>query len=515
MKVFAPARAATHLTLLLLLACSDPGHPGTSGQTPPPSAGAGAPANGSSTNGQTETNRQPRPNPAEPGNSPGHPGTPGEVVANGTPPDVNGQQVGVDPNHVDVDPVDVDPLADLAEADLLAPGVEGAGAMEPVGPLLLTAEQRATHAPAHHCVTLAPRAARISTERGPAIVRAGGDAFLVAGYAQTAHGPQVYAIRVQADGHTQPLFTAPLTPSTSSRPTRLPTVPPGLEVQGDRALLVWVDGDRLRAAPLAVSAWRGARLLDLGQGADARFSPAVALRPQAALVAYTDGSATPMHVRLLRVGLGGDVEARADVTPQGFGAAAPTFAVSTTSESPQLYFLEPRSGTSALYRVEFDADLGPRPATLVRPINSVYEPPRLAVVRSTPGAVAYTALGNAATTAIGLLPLADASTPPVALLRGSGFGLFGLDVAALPGAALFAFGAPIAHSTAAPGAAPPSHAVHEIHVRLAAPGPMPELVIARQGGAEAPSIAVGPDGLIALTYAAPGGVYLNWLSCTP
>jgi len=396
-KVFAPARAATHLTLLLLLACSDPGHPGTSGQTPP-SAGAGAPANGSSTNGQTETNRQPRPNPAEPGNSPGHPGTPGEVVANGTPPDVNGQQVGVDPNHVDVDPVDVDPLADLAEADLLAPGVEGAGAMEPVGPLLLTAEQRATHAPAHHCVTLAPRAARISTERGPAIVRAGGDAFLVAGYAQTAHGPQVYAIRVQADGHTQPLFTAPLTPSTSSRPTRLPTVPPGLEVQGDRALLVWVDGDRLRAAPLAVSAWRGARLLDLGQAADARFSPAVALRPQAALVAYTDGSATPMHVRLLRVGLGGDVEARADVTPQGFGAAAPTFAVSTTSESPQLYFLEPRSGTSALYRVEFDADLGPRPATLVRPINSVYEPPRLAVVRSTPGAVAYTALGNAATT---------------------------------------------------------------------------------------------------------------------
>jgi len=44
---------------------------------------------------------------------------------------------------------------------------------------------------------------------------------------------------------------------------------------------------------------------------------------------------------------------------------------------------------------------------------------------------------------------------------------------------------------------------------------MPELVIARQGGAEAPSIAVGPDGLIALIYAAPGGVYLNWLSCTP
>jgi len=31
---------------------------------------------------------------------------------------------------------------------------------------------------------------------------------------------------------------------------------------------------------------------------------------------------------------------------------------------------------------------------------------------------------------------------------------------------------------------------------------------------DSPSLAASADGLIAVTYAAPGGVYLRWLSCT-
>ncbi|NOY93194.1 MAG: hypothetical protein GXP55_18570 [Deltaproteobacteria bacterium] len=361
---------------------------------------------------------------------------------------------------------------------------------------------------AGECTLLSRLPGRVWPGRGPSIVRAVGDTLLVAGYAQGPRGMQVYALRVLPDGRSQPLFSADLTAS------RLPRVPPGLATRGARALLAWVDGGRLRAIrlSLAASAGGGGRTLELGRGADPRFSPAVSLQPRAVLVAYTDGSATPMHVRLLRLGLEDEIEARADVSLPHHGAAAPSFARGGQAASPRLYFLEPRSGISALYAVDFASDLSPRPARLVRPISSTYEPPRIAVA-SSPGVVAYTALGSAATTAIGLLPLDDANRAPVALLRGSGFGLFGLDVALLPGAAVFAFGAPTHPSSPSPG--PANRAPHEIHVRLAAPAPLPELVIRSAGGAESPSIAAGPGGLFALTYAASGGVYLRWLRCAP
>jgi len=287
---------------------------------------------------------------------------------------------------------------------------------------------------------------------------------------------------------------------------RLPRVPPGLATLGsDTVLISWVDGARVRTTRIAASG--RAQIIEIGEGADQRFSPAVALHARGGLVAYTDGTGTPMRVRLAQLTLEGGVASRTDVTPQGLGAAAPTFAAGTNT-MPELYFLEPRSGTSALYRVRFDADLTPTRAAVVRPIASVYEPPRIAVVASTPSVVAYTALGNAATTAVGLVPLGDASAPPVALLPGSAFGVLGLDAAALPGAAVFAFDT----QPPANGAANGSDSWHQVRVRIAGAS-AESLTLGTMS--DTPSIAAGSDGLVALRYSAPGDVYLSWLSCTP
>jgi hypothetical protein len=466
------------LSLLLLLACGDAGETETTPHTNAPNT----------TNRQSETNRQPE-------------DTLSNVDENAENLDVNRITSTADGVNVDDSPSDVDPLGDLNLEEVL----NGPGQVQALHPIALTAAERAGRAAPGTCTSLIGSAARLSTDRGPALVRAGGGAFVLAGYAMGTQGPKVYAVRFSPDGHTRPLFSEALTRASARRLSR---VPPGLDVQGDRALLTWVDGDHVRAAVLSVSARGGARVLDLAEGADARFSPAVAVRPRGSLVAYTE-SATPMHVRLVTLSLGGEVVTHADLTPPQLGAAAPNFAA-VRGGVPRLYFLEPRSGVSALYRVDFDSELVPGSAILVRPIRNVYEPPRIAVVNASGGLVGYSALGNAATTAIGLLPLGDASAAPVALLRGTGFGLFGLDAAALPRAALFVFGAP----AAAEGAAP-NHAPHDVEVRLADPSPRTPLVFSRPGGAESPSVAVDSDGMIALTYAAQGGVYLRWLSCTP
>ncbi len=419
-----------------------------------------------------------------------------KVADNSTTVVVNAEHVDVNHEQQDLDDT---PLADLSAFDLPSDN-------RPQGSRHPPPRADWPESVAGECTPLS-LPGRIWPARGPSVVRAAGDALLVAGYAQGARGLQVYALRVLPDGRSQPLFSADLTAPG------LPRVPPGLATRGARALLAWVDGDRLRAIRLrlAARAGGGGRTLELGRGADPRFSPAVSLQPRAALVAYTDGSATPMHVRLLRLDLEDAIEARADLSLPRHGAAAPSFALGVAGASPRLYFIEPRSGISALYVVDFASDLAPRPARLVRPISSTYEPPRLAVV-SSPGVVAYTALGRAATTAVGLLPLDDANRAPVALLRGTGFGLFGLDVALLPGAAVFAYGAPTHPHSASPGRA--SRAPHEIHVRLATPALQPELVIRSPGGAESPSITAAPGGLFALTYAASGGVHLRWLRCT-
>lgn len=282
--------------------------------------------------------------------------------------------------------------------------------------------------------------------------------------------------------------------------TRTPTVPPALAVAHDHVFVAWVEASALAAARIDS---RGVQSIPLGDASDERFSPALALDPLGATLAYTDGTATPMHVRAIRLNRAGDVTERFDLTPEGRGAAAPTFA---HGEPRELYFLEPKTGTSTLYHVGFSADGHPTAATVVQPVANIYEPPRIAVVRDGSPAIAYTALGRVATTAVGVLPLADLRAQPRALLPGQAFGILGLDGLDVGDAPLFAFDAPRQSDDG----------WRDLRLRFAW---AVEDALHISGPAARPALAhvesTNGQTDLALAYAGPEGAELRRLSCLP
>ena len=73
------------------------------------------------------------------------------------------------------------------------------------------------------------------------------------------------------------------------------------------------------------------------------------------------------------------------------------------ADVPEFVFLDARGGLSPVVRVALDEEGAPRPPTIERPLSTVSEPARLAAGNL--GArrlVAYTAIGRAATSAIGV-----------------------------------------------------------------------------------------------------------------
>lgn len=362
-------------------------------------------------------------------------------------------------------------------------------------------------APAHGCVQLTRAPTRVLASGGPASITATVSGFVVAGYVSDGATEQVVAVRLSPSSPTMPLATLPLA-AGSSTPR---TAPPMVSALVDGRVLIAATDARgaVRAAALGVSSPTvRPELRPIGAGADLRFAPAIApLRGGASVVAYTDGSGTPMRVKLVVLRPDLSVAATHDVTPPSLGASAPV--VDVLAEVPEVVFLDAHGGLSPIVRVALAEDGTPGAAQIERPLSTVSEPARLAVAHFGPRRfVAYTAIGRAATSAIGVVEL-GATLPPEPLVPGLGYGVLQLGAVSGPAAAVFAMTRP------APGVAATERFVGQLLVRLvdeAGLGPALDVSAPDERVSHA-SIARAADGTIGVAYTTSAGVSVRWLRC--
>jgi hypothetical protein len=362
-------------------------------------------------------------------------------------------------------------------------------------------------APPHGCVAITRAPTRVLAEGGPASLVSTRSGFVVAGYVSAPAGESVSVVRLSPSSPTTPVATLPLGAASAS--PRL--VPPAMATLDDGRVMIAATDVRgeVRAGVLGVSAssMRPA-LASLGRGADLRFSPAIApLRGGAAAIAWTDGSGTPMRVRMAVVRFDGRVTATHDLTPESLGASAPV--ATRVADVPEFVFLDARGGLSPVVRVALDEEGAPRPPTIERPLSTVSEPARLAAGNL--GArrlVAYTAIGRAATSAIGVVELGG-TAPPVPLVPGEGYGPLHLAAVSAPAAVVFGVTRPRA------GIAPTERFHASAEVRLVDDaGPGPALAI---GAPDEPvshlALARAEDGTLGVAVTSASGVSVSWLRC--
>lgn len=214
--------------------------------------------------------------------------------------------------------------------------------------------------------------------------------------------------------------------------------------------------------------------------ADPRFPPAISLVSSGAVVAWSDAHERTLRVRVALVDAPGTVVATHDVVPEAGASAAPVF------DGGLLYTIDPRAGISVVHRTRIADDGTPGTPEVAEPLNLAAEPPAFAIVGRH---LAYAAVGNMATRAVGLMATGTEARP-TPLVPGLGYGSpLTLDGMALDaGAALFAMEAPSAAAADAP---------HEVRLRVvSADGTMGDALVV--SGHTAPRIARTESGLVAL-----------------
>lgn len=362
-------------------------------------------------------------------------------------------------------------------------------------------------APAHGCVALTQSATRVLASGGPASIAAAPGGFVVAGYVSHDTAETVVVVRLSPSSATVPLATLSL--GAPARPPR--SAPPTVTaLDSGRVLIAATDAHgAVRAVALGVSSpTMRPELRALGSGADLRFAPAVAsLRGGAAAIAYTDGSATPMRVRLIVVRPDLSTAATHDVTPPSLGASAPVF--DRYADSPTLVFLDAHGGLSPVVRLGLAEDGTPGAAQIDRPLSTVSEPARLAAAHLGPRRfVAYTAIGRAATSAIGLVELGG-TLPVVPLVPGEGYGVLQVSGVSAPAAAIFVMTRPV------PGVAATERFNGQVLVRLVDDaGVGPALVVTdAEERASYVALARADDATVGVAYTTSAGVDVRWLRC--
>jgi hypothetical protein len=192
-----------------------------------------------------------------------------------------------------------------------------------------------------------------------------------------------------------------------------------------RALATWVD-ERAQLMLADVHDGKFSTPRSLAEGVDRRFAPALQALGTQTLLAFTRSVGDAMHVQLAH--LEGERLTQEDLTPQGHGATAATFVIG--QRPPRLVMIDAHAGVSPLLEVDFDAHGKPAPAVVRTPVSQPYAPPALqaAVVSSTRTVVAFTAIGRAAATAIGMVPLHVAEAAS-ALVPSKGYGELALSAA--------------------------------------------------------------------------------------
>ncbi|MCC6875351.1 MAG: hypothetical protein IT378_13680 [Sandaracinaceae bacterium] len=336
-----------------------------------------------------------------------------------------------------------------------------------------------------------PRLALASA--GPFAIVATQDSFSIAAYA--ADGASVSLVRV-SETEVRPLASAPVRLSLERRGA------PALAYANDTLAVAVVDGAQHVELGVLAEGSDGLSLVDVAEGASLRFDPALAPAPSSRwALAWTDERATPMRVRARIVSASGEGAGARDLTPTGGGAAAPRFA----SGAPELTFIDPRVAISVVYRVVLGSDFGT--SEVLRPVGNAAEPPEVAVARvGDTRWVGYTAVGNVAMTAVGLVRGGD-QAPPQPIVPGRGYGELHVDAASAGDHAIFVADSP----TAAPAESP-----REIHVRLLRGGALSDPVVVRaEPGASQARIARLPDGRLAVGFRAGEAVRVALGRCTP
>jgi hypothetical protein len=265
--------------------------------------------------------------------------------------------------------------------------------------------------------------------------------------------------------------------------------------------LAYVD-DQGRVQLVHLEPERFARPRTLATGADRRFAPAVTATDTRVLVAFTRAVGEAMHTFVARVD--GEAVALSDVTPEGHGAAAPTFVLG--ADPPALVMIDAHAGVSPLLELPFDGAGKPGEVAVRTPVSQPYTPPLLAAVQLADGSVevAYSAVGKLAATAIGRVPLRR-SAEAVALLPSRGYGELSLSAARGEARAAFAYESPRSSEPRAP---------RSLEVTLVdEQGAGPPLLLAGDGAeARRPSLAVHA-GTLWLGYTRGGQAMLAALRC--
>lgn len=357
-------------------------------------------------------------------------------------------------------------------------------------------------APAAGCAFGAPTL--VQSGEGWADVAALGAAFAVGGVAVEGEREEVFVARVEGDGAR-----------VVARGALEHPVPRGhrraglalAEREGRLALAV-VDGRRrlmLGEVQGSGLSWRV-----IAEGASLRFAPALSAFENRWAIAWTVEEPA-LRVRAALVG--DTVEGQRELQPAGGGSAAPAFVAaapssgsSESSGGPSLIFLDPRAGISVVHRSALGPDGFGEP-TVVRPLNLVTEPPALAIVRASGTEwIAYTAIGSAATTAVGLARL-DGLAPPVALVPGTGYGVLHVDAAPFgEEGAVFVADAPRASEPDAP---------RELHVRtLSADGALGDPTVVQGPSKRASRGRIAhADGVVAVSFRDPEGLHVATGRC--
>ena len=384
-----------------------------------------------------------------------------------------------------------DPLSNLEAADVLDRGAARGRAAKAALP------------PARGCL-LQDEPRRVWTKPGIASVAALEKGFVVAGYTRNGDAEQVFVVHVTADGKLEPVATLPLpVPHPNER-----VAAPGLAADLAHGVTVaYSDGSgELFMQTLHVGAAHGGgRATSLGKGVDTRFAPAVDYVERGALIAYTLGT-TPMKSTLVRIGPKGDVIGTHNVTPDGMGAAAPTFVRGATPRA--IVTADPRDGMSPISRTPLDAEGKPGKVELTAPVGMMSQPPQLSAAQSEFGAyVVYSGMGSAATSAIGLVRIGPKVGAPEAFVKGTAYGALHNAAIALPNAILVAADAPLS-----PGKQPK----HVLQLALVdAKGQGPALRVESPSG-DATHVALAEGrGEIGFAFSAPDGVYWGTVRCGP
>jgi hypothetical protein len=160
-------------------------------------------------------------------------------------------------------------------------------------------------------------------------------------------------------------------------------------------------------------------------------------------------------------------------------------------------------------RVALAEDGTPRAPQIDRPLSTVSEPARLATAHlGSRRFVAYTAIGRAATSALGLVELGG-TLPVEPLVPGEGYGALQLAAVSAPAAALFVMTRP------APGVAATERFNGQLLVRLvdeAGIGPALSVTAPDERVLHA-AIARAEDGTVGVAYTTAAGVQVQWLRC--